>query len=230
VLPFSLIIYLLTLYKFYIKKVELDFLERLTSICFGFFGLLVFIAIFIDFLGLQIGSNLQLRFAVFFIPFSIVVIVLFSNKIFKIRKWSMFFSAIKIILCIIFLIGSLIYITEDSYFSNSWKFTDNNEKTSILWLNDNRIDSYTMWLGEANPSGSRIYFVSRLFETNLLKLQKASFEVSDISSQYLIESPIIISHSLENSWAIPNYNEYNKICSVSTNYAVYFNDRSHLPS
>jgi len=227
ILPFSLIIYFVTLYKYYFKKRALDFLERFTLVCFSLFGLLVLAAIFIDLLGLQIGSNLQLRLIVFIIPFCIVLIVLFSKISLKIANISVFLSATKLLLCLIFLLGALIYITGDPYFSNSWRFTDNNEKISILWINDNRIDSFKIWLGEASPSGSRIFFVSRLFEMNLSKLQTTIFDASYISSQYLIESNILTSHSFEISSVIPTYYRYNKIFSITPNNAVYFNDKSH---
>jgi hypothetical protein len=219
VLPFSLIIYFLTLHKFYIKKMELNFLERLTMICFGFFGLVVTLAIFVDFLGLSIGSNLQYRVIVYFIPFSIVVIVLFSNKFFKIAKWSTFFSAVKLILCIIFLTGSLIYITGDPYFSNNWRFTDNNEKTSILWLEGVKYEQNNIWTGDA-IAGPRIQFVSRLFNKDSWKTDY--YSTNEINSQYFIMSPILIDHLSENLLPIPNLFSSNKIYSNDRNYLIYF--------
>lgn len=204
ILPLSLVIFIYMLYHSFIKKCPFSIAEKTVMSVFGIWGLLVVVAILVDFIGAGgIGSNLQLRITTLIIPFSLLLIG-YSIALRRPPWISTLFNSrhVLVFLCI-FLVGSLLYITADPLVSNSWRYSSNYEKNALFWLDAYLEQPTTIWGGDAFVTGSRLSGVYALFKP-IQSEAKLEFVPASADPMYYLNSPIISAHYNDLNLTMPN--------------------------
>lgn len=203
ILPLSLILFIYMLYYYFIKKCSFSTAEKTVMSVFGVWGLLVVVAILVDFIGAGgIGSNLQLRITTLIIPFSLLLIG-YSIDLKK-PSWisTLVSSKYGVIFLCIFMVGSLLYVTADPLVSNSWRYSSNYEKNALFWLDGQLEQPTTIWEGDVFVMESRLSEVYRLFKP-ISSTKKLDFISASMDPEYYLDSSIISEHYSDFNLAMP---------------------------
>ncbi|UUX92234.1 hypothetical protein [Methanoplanus endosymbiosus] len=211
ILPLSLISFTYLLYNIFIKKNPIS-TEKISMIAvFGIMGLLVVVSIIIDFIGAGgIGSNLQLRITTLIIPFSIVIIGFHSqlDPVSLIHK--IFYNNSVIFIFLLFIIGSMLYITADPLVSNSWRYTNSNEINSMYWLENQLDEQMTVWEGDNIVTGSRYAMAYDLFMP-FSSDRKLIFVPASMEPKYYLISKITSDHYADSEISIASLKYFDLI-------------------
>ncbi len=205
ILPLSLILFAYMLYYYFVKAHSLSTAEKTVMSAFGIWGLLVVVAILVDFIGAGgIGSNLQLRITTLIIPFSLLLIGYSIN--FKRPAWisTLFNGKYVVMFLCIFMIGSLLYVTADPLVSNSWRYSSNYEKNALFWIDGQLEQPATIWEGDAFITGSRLSGVYSLLKP-ISSTKNLNFTSASMDPEYYLDSPIILEHYDDLNLSMPSF-------------------------
>jgi hypothetical protein len=146
--PLSLAAWIFFVYKFFIKKQGLSRAMLLLLMFYAAFGAQLLLTIFADRFG--VFNNLELRvfpvlmfFAVPLASITIVKMVKFKTLNEGQRKVLKTFFTILILM---FVVSSLLKATNDPIVSNKWLFYSEQERGSIIWM-ENNLQGQNIWAG-----------------------------------------------------------------------------------